>query len=193
MGTGHTDVLLGVLQAVSASVLVPQDVADEVGYKSTEILPYTRAASNLQGAARRNRLAIATHQVGDDEVLDRWVSKLFGFPRAEVAHRAKDLGETMAVAHAAALREHGERVVVVVDDGGGQRLTNQHGLDFISSLTVLGKAALLGLVPDRATMTSVYADISRHSKGLPAIDDPIVQSRLFADTVLYGSQADRLT
>lgn len=192
MGTGNTDVLLGVLESISATVMVPEDVADEVKHKSEEIPVFTRAASALQGAQRRDRITIAPSRAGRDDVLDRWVSKLFGMPRAKVKYRAKDLGEKMAVAHAAALQEQGRKVFVVVNDSRGKKLADAHGLDHFGTLTVLRKAAMLGLISDRQEMKPIYNKIQPLEHALRPITHATVQAHLFDQSLRYGSQGGRL-
>lgn len=189
MGTGQTDTLLGVLEHVSASVLVPEDVVDEVTHKSVEIPVYTRAPRGMQGADRRGRISIASARSGVDDALDRWVSKLFGFPHAKIPYRAKDLGETMAVAHGAALKERGHTVFIVVNDKGGQDLAQKHGLDTISTLDILHKAARLGIIADREEMKRVFARMRPHDGALRKL--PEEPSRLFGPAVTYGDQAHR--
>lgn len=190
MGTGHTDILLGVLEHVSATVLVPEDVADEVRHKSVEIPVYTRASRGVHGAERRGRITIAPSRSGIDDGLDRWVSKLWGFPHAQIPYREKDLGEKMAVAHGAALQERGHTVFIVVNDQGGANLAHSHGLDTINTVAILRKAARLGIIADRTEMRKVFGKMRPHDGALRKL--PEEPPQLFSPELVYGDQARQL-
>lgn len=190
MGTGNTDILLGVLEVISASVLVPEDVADEVKYKSMELPVYTRASRALQGAERRERITVAPARAGVDPILDEWVAKVFGFPHADIPFRAKDRGEMMAVAHGAALKEQGQTVYVLINDGDGTDLAHAHGLKTFTTVAILRKAARLGIIADRDEMATIWNKMRPLDGALRKL--PERPTELFGTDLQYGVEAYRL-
>jgi hypothetical protein len=50
------------------------------------------------------------------------VERLTRMPMSDRMSQAKDLGETMVVAHAAVAAQSGQDVAILIDDGGGARM-----------------------------------------------------------------------
>lgn len=89
----------------------------------------------------------------------------------ERRRQAKDLGETMVIAHAVVAAESGQIVTILMDDGPGaqiatleinrlQRLRSSGqpvgSVVLASTLTVLGRAASTEYLPDRSAMRDTY-------------------------------------
>ncbi|KOS53158.1 PIN domain-containing protein [Rhodococcus rhodochrous] len=107
---------------------------------------------------------------------------------------AKDLGETMVVAHAVVKAQAGHQVTVIIDDRGGAELaTNEiRRLDrlrsagksvgsimLVNTLTILERAAGTTYLPDRKTMREVYDRLRGCDDGLV----PIGKTQLLSTAV----------
>lgn len=107
---------------------------------------------------------------------------------------AKDLGETMVVAHAVVLAEAGQRVTVIIDDRGGAELaTNESrrldrlrgagrpcgSIGLVNTVTILEKAAGGEHLPDKRVMREVYGRLRGCDDGLL----PITRTKLLSPDV----------
>jgi hypothetical protein len=122
------------------------------------------------------------------------VQRISGLPMVERKRQAKDLGETMVIAHAVAAAEAGQTVTVLMDDGPGAQITTSeiHRLERLrssdrpvgaivlaSTLTVLERAAGTDQLPDRAAMRDTYKRLYELDDGLP----PIEKTRLLSHSL----------
>ncbi|MGU3587309.1 hypothetical protein ACLBYD_29720 [Rhodococcus sp. C26F] len=104
---------------------------------------------------------------------------------------AKDLGETMVVAHAVVLAEGGQRVRVIIDDRGGAELATNEirrldrlratgraygSIAVVNTVTILEKAAGTEHLPDKQAMREVYDRLRGCDDGLL----PIQQTQLLS-------------
>ncbi len=102
------------LIAVLGKLSAPATVGDEVLRKAAQD-PRFRPA-----AAAWKKLTPNWIQILPDDVtpaLSRVVDRLTRQPMAERLKHAKDLGETMVIAHAVVAAEAGAHVIVLIDDG----------------------------------------------------------------------------
>jgi hypothetical protein len=103
----------------------------------------------------------------------------------ERRRQAKDLGETMVIAHAVVAAESGQAVTILMDDGPGARIATFEisrlqrlrssgrpvgSLTLASTLTVLGRAAGTEHLPDRSAMRDTYTRLRGLDDGLPPIE-----------------------
>jgi hypothetical protein len=113
------------------------------------------------------------------------VQRISGSPMDERKRQSKDLGETMVIAHAVVAAESGQSVTVLMDDGPGARITTLEinrlerlrssgrpvgSIILASTLTVLGRGAGTGQLPDRAAMRDTYKRLRGLDDGLPPIE-----------------------
>ncbi|WP_430780285.1 hypothetical protein [Actinoplanes sp. G11-F43] len=169
------------LIAVLGKLSAPATVGDEVLRKAAQD-PRFRPA-----AAAWKKLTPNWIQILPDDVtpaLSRVVDRLTRQPMAERLKHAKDLGETMVIAHAVVAAEAGAHVIVLIDDGPGARTATgeihrlrrlrdgDHAVGSISlagTLTVLERAAGTGHIPNRGRMRDIYQRPRGLDDGLPPI------------------------
>lgn len=151
-------------------LLVPREVATEMGDKSAEVKKFARAAPLFKGLVRDSMIEILESDAEADEALVRAIKLVSRLAPSELlTRRRKDLGEKMVVAHAIKLRDEGCEVTLVIDDGGGQALAKEHGFATIGTIRILALAAFNGLV-NRAEMKTIYERL-RPSDGTEPLDD----------------------
>ena len=107
------------LSAVGGYLQAPDTVLDEIQRRSLD--PRFKAARTV---TRKLLAAGRITQLSDDVTpeLSRVCSRLTGLPLPQRLQQGKDLGELMVIAHAVVQAEHGRHVIVLIDDGDGQRL-----------------------------------------------------------------------
>lgn len=161
---------------------IPEVVAEEIQRKARQDQRFHASARVLHKVPPR-LLEILSDDVTDE--LARAVERIAGMPIAHRIRSKKDLGETMVVTHAVVAAERGERVVVLIDDGGGRRIAVQEAarlqrlrqlrrdvgsIELISTRTVLKKAAGREHIPDRHSMRDLYRRLRGLDDGLPPIE-----------------------
>jgi hypothetical protein len=179
------------LIAVLGPLSAPETVRDEVFRKSRQDDRFRAAAAVWR------KLTGRWIQILPDDVtpeLAAVVQRISGLPMAERINHAKDLGEIMVIAHAVVAAESGHPAIVLIDDGPGaaiatseirrlQRLASSGravgSITLASTLTVLGRAAGTGHLPDRAAMRDTYRRLRELDDGLP----PIENTDLLSDTL----------
>lgn len=127
-------------------------------------------------------------QVISDDVtpgLSAAVQRISGLPMAQRTAQAKDLGETMVVAHAVVAAEAGAAITVLIDDGRGAQVASRERERLIrlraqgrpvgsillaNTPTILAKAAGSTYLPDKPTMRATYERLRTCDNGLPPID-----------------------
>ncbi|WP_075835704.1 MULTISPECIES: PIN domain-containing protein [unclassified Rhodococcus (in: high G+C Gram-positive bacteria)] len=107
---------------------------------------------------------------------------------------AKDLGETMVIAHAVVHAEAGHQVTVIIDDQGGAALATTEirrlsrlrqmgkpvgGIALVNTVTILEKAAGGIHLPDKGSMREIYTKLRKNDDGLLPID----RTQLLSSTV----------
>lgn len=166
--------LFGTLGALA----VPEVVEQEILRKAQQDHRFA-AAGRVLHKVPQSLLEVLSDDVTDD--LAASVHRITGKPIEQRVRSSKDLGETMVIAHAAMAAERGDRVIVLIDDGGGRQMAaNEAGrlqrlqaagrsvgqIDLISTVTVLRKAAGREHLPDRASMRGLYARLRQLDDGL---------------------------
>ncbi|HET6192187.1 MAG TPA: hypothetical protein VFE59_34905 [Trebonia sp.] len=170
--------LISVLGPLSA----PETVQDEVFRKSAQDSRFRAAATVWR------KLSPRWIQILSDDAtpeLAAVVQRISGSPMDERKRQSKDLGETMVIAHAVVAAESGQSVTVLMDDGPGARITTLEinrlerlrssgrpvgSIILASTLTVLGRGAGTGQLPDRAAMRDTYKRLRGLDDGLPPIE-----------------------
>lgn len=170
--------LFGTLGALA----VPEVVEQEILRKAQQDHRFA-AAGRVLHKVPQSLLEVLSDDVTDD--LAASVHRITGKPIEQRVRSSKDLGETMVIAHAAMAAERGDRVIVLIDDGGGRQMAaNEAGrlqrlqaagrsvgqIDLISTVTVLRKAAGGEHLPDRASMRDLYARLRHIDDGLLPLD-----------------------
>jgi hypothetical protein len=170
--------LISVLGPLSA----PETVQDEVFRKSAQDSRFRAAATVWR------KLSPRWIQILSDDAtpeLAAVVQRISGSLIDERKRQSKDLGETMVIAHAVVAAQSGQSVTVLMDDGPGAQITTLEinrlerlrssgrpvgSIILASTLTVLGRAAGTGQLPDRAAMRDTYKRLRGLDDGLPPIE-----------------------
>lgn len=154
----------------------------------TEILRKARQDERFAAAERVwRKLPERLMEVLSDDVTDELaaaVHRISGLPFDRRIRSGKDLGEIMVIAHAAVAAQTGQRVTVLIDDGGGSRIAAQEAsrldrlrgndepvgsIALISSITVLEHAAGGSYLPDKNAMRDLYERLRGLDDGLPPL------------------------
>ena len=158
-------------------IAVPETVAGEIAGKAHGDARFRAAADVLAKLSKTDWLRVLSDEVTPD--LAAAVLRITAVPMAERMTQAKDLGEIMVVAHAAAQADTGRDVSVLIDDGRGARLAaieaarlrrlRGQGRD-VGTLnllnTVLERAAGRKYLPDRPSMRRIYDQLRHCDDGL---------------------------
>jgi predicted nucleic acid-binding protein len=167
---GYGNLMHDVLSMKHDRLMVPREVANEIGDKSSEAKSFARAAPLFKGLVRDLKIEILESDAENDVALVRAIKLVSRLPPTSLlTRRRKDLGETTVVAHAIKLRDAGMEVTLVIDDQGGAALAKTHGFEAIGTIRILGLAASKGFVT-RAEMKIIYERL-RPSNGAEPMDD----------------------
>ena len=167
-----------ILTGVAGRISTPETVESEVLEKARRD-PRFRTVTGVWAKMRPSWIEV----LSDDETpeLAAVVGRLSQLPMAERKMMAKDLGETMVVAHAVVKAEAGQHVIVIIDDQGGAALAMSEkrrldrirvlgkpvgSLTLVNTVSILRKAAGGVHVPDRKTMREVYTKLRACDDGL---------------------------
>ena len=166
--------LFGTLGALA----VPEVVKQEIVRKARQDHRFAAAERVLHKVPQR-LLEVISDVVTDE--LAASVHRIAGMPIEQRVRSSKDLGETMVIAHSTVAAERGDRVIVLIDDGGGRRMAAKEAarlqrlqaagrsvgqIDLISTVTVLQKAAGREHLPDRDAMRDLYRRLRKLDDGL---------------------------
>ena len=179
------------LIAVLGPFSAPETVQDEVFRKSAQDSRFQAAATVWR------KLTPRWIQILSDDAtpeLAAVVQRISGSPMDERKRQAKDLGETMVIAHAVIAAESGQAVTVLMDDGPGAQIATLEinrlerlrasgrpvgSILLASTLTVLELAAGTEQLPDRAAMRETYKRLRGLDDGLPPIEKTSLLSVAF--------------
>lgn len=183
--------LIGTIGPLSA----PECVREEILRKAGSDRRFEPAATVLGKLSQRWMRWLPDEPT---DSLERAVRRISGTPMVERVERARDLGETMVVAHASCVAELGEDVIVMIDERAGaliahaeaqrlRRLREQGHhvgtISLISTITVLCKAAGTEHIPDRDQMRQIYQRMRGLDDGLVPINKtPLLDKSLWNRT-----------
>jgi hypothetical protein len=167
------------LSVVGGFLSAPETVADEVKAKAASDQRLRAAGPVWVKLERAKRIVVLSDDATDE--LEAAIQRLAQMPMAQRITTAKDLGETMVVAHAAVAVESGRDVAVLIDDAGGARLADNERRRFerlraqgkqvgtlriYNTLSVMEAAGRTRLITGRAQMRKVYAQLRACDDGL---------------------------
>jgi hypothetical protein len=178
------------LSVIGGYLSAPETVDHEVRDKGASDARFTAAPAVWSKLLAASRLSILSDDI--TPALAAATNRICGTPLAERKRIARDLGETMVVAHAAVLAEAGHDVTVLIDDEGGARMaTAEHrrltrlrpknpafgSIRLVNTVAVLVSAAGKQHIPDKASMRRVYQALRACDDGLVPIDQTRLLSR----------------
>jgi hypothetical protein len=124
-------------------------------------------------------LSVLSDDITDE--LAAAVQRLTLLPMSERMRDARDLGETMVVAHASVIAQAGSDVSIIIDDTRGaqmatieQRRLNRlraqgqpvGSISMYNTTSILEAAGVRRHIPDKATMRAVYGQLRACDDGL---------------------------
>ncbi|MFJ7098132.1 hypothetical protein ACIQWL_49470 [Streptomyces mirabilis] len=158
--------LVDVLQKAELTLLVPQEVCDEVARKDRryrglklrwtrlERSPYVRVLPAIEARTAPVRVVEVFEDVRGRQLED-------------ALRDSKDLGEAVVVAHGVHYQDLGHEVLVAIDDQGGQALAAERDLEVITVEDVLVMAIEFGNFHNEGELKKVYEKLRRFGDGLP--------------------------
>ncbi|MCW2093325.1 UNVERIFIED_ORG: hypothetical protein M2328_006678 [Rhodococcus erythropolis] len=179
------------LLATTGPISTPETVRDEVLSKSAKDRRFAQVERVW------NKIPSRLLDVLPDDPTPELVAALSRISQQPWNQRlatAKDLGETMVVAHAVVHAEAGHQVTVIIDDQGGAALATTEirrldrlrqmgkpvgGIALVNTVTILEKAAGGIHLPDKGSMREVYTKLRKNDDGLLPID----RTRLLSSTI----------
>lgn len=179
------------LLATTGPISTPETVRDEVLSKSAKDRRFAQVERVW------NKIPSRLLDVLPDDPTPELVAALGRISQQPWNQRlatAKDLGETMVVAHAVVHAEAGHQVTVIIDDQGGAALATTEirrldrlrqmgrpvgGIALVNTVTILEKAAGGIHLPDRGSMREVYTKLRKNDDGLLPID----RTQLLSSTI----------
>jgi hypothetical protein len=182
------------LLATTGPISTPETVRDEVLRKSRSDKRFQAAEAVLNKLPEKYLEILSDDATAD---LIAAVSRISQLPFDERKRSAKDLGETMVVAHAAVKAEAGQSVIVIIDEWQGAQLAQAEknrlnrlrargqtvgNISVTNTVTILRKAAGTSHLPDRAAMRTIYERLRECDDGLL----PINQTNLLNQTLWTG-------
>ncbi|GAA1000489.1 PIN domain-containing protein [Subtercola frigoramans] len=187
---GHKDLLIAALSAIDADINMPEEVETEVLRKARQRIHGQRskfaAAERRLGGLVQAGVITVLHSLQDDPDLNRIAENVFADTVSAISGRSKDLGETMVIIHARRQMELGKDVVVLIDDGNGQKRAKQAGVTtVIDTASILIKCAKIGKVESPAKMKIIYEKLRTLDNGLVPWPNTRPQLR---DPATYGAE-----
>ncbi|MEX3510842.1 hypothetical protein VVR84_14995 [Kocuria carniphila] len=170
------------LFATLGPLAVPEIVEHEIVRKARQDQRF-KPAERVLGKVPPRLLEVLSDDVTPE--LATAVNRIAGVPIESRMRSSKDLGETMVVAHAVVAAERGDRVIVLIDDGGGRRVAAREAarlrrlrerqadigsIALISTGHVLKKAAGGEDLPDRNSMRELYERLRALDDGLAPLE-----------------------
>ncbi|WP_146610454.1 MULTISPECIES: hypothetical protein [unclassified Streptomyces] len=158
---------MGVLQKADLTLLVPQEVCDEVARKDRKYPGLALKWARLTGSPYVRVLPALEARTAPARVVEVF-EDVRGRQIEEALRGPKDLGEAVVVAHGVHYRDQGHEVLVAIDDQGGQAIASARDLDVITIEDVLVLAIEFGHFPTEGDLKKVYRKLREFGDGLPS-------------------------
>lgn len=169
-------ILIGLFGTLSA----PDTVRHEIENKADRDQRFSHAPAVLKKLINSRRFRVLSDQATEE--LIRAVEIVAGQTFEKRSSYGKDLGETMAIAHATLIAEAGQEVTLLIDDGDGRlkaeraakrldrkrkRIPETGKIIILSTCDVLELAANSQHIADKQTMRNLYSRLKPLDDGLP--------------------------
>lgn len=157
----------------------PETVANEVMSKASREPRFQSAGVVWVRLTNAKRIEVVSDDITDD--LASVVERLTLMPMSARMSQAKDLGETMVVAHAVVAAQSGQDVEILIDDGDGARMAGNErrrletlreqgqsvgSIGMYSTISVLMAAGKHRHIADKGQMRRVYEQLRGCDDGL---------------------------
>lgn len=167
VGANVHRLLVDVLQRAELTLLVPQEVCDEVARKDRKYPGLALKWKRLTDSRYVRVLPALEARTAPVRVLEVF-EDVRGRQIEEALRASKDLGEAVVVAHGVYYRDQGHEVLVAIDDQGGQAIASARDLDVITIEDVLVLATEFGHFPTEGELKRVYRKLREFGDGLPS-------------------------
>ena len=165
-GANLASVLTRALASVQLTLLVPQEVCDEVRRKDAKYPGLARRWAALERSRFIQvlpKLELDTAPVRVIDVLEE--IRDLDFEQALLDSR--DLGEHVVIAHGVYLKEQGFSVALLIDDHGGQRTAQRWEMTILTMEDVLTLAIHAGCFTALDDLRRAYRKLQEYGSGLP--------------------------
>jgi hypothetical protein len=164
---------------VGGYLTAPETVASEVLRKASQEPRFRPAAAVWVKLVNAKRIEVISDDITDD--LASVVERLTLMPMPARISLAKDLGETMVVAHSVVAAQAGQDVEILIDDGAGARMADNErrrlgrlrdqghavgSISIYSTISVLMAAGKHRHIADKGQMRRVYEQLRACDDGL---------------------------
>lgn len=169
------------IAAIGGPFQAPEAVKDELMRKAEQQQRFAPAEREWKKIEKNWIKLLPATQT---PTLDRIARTLTRNPLPSLPSLAKDLGETYVVVHATEQALDGHQVFVIIDDEGGQILTTRAqnylhaqrqvhsgvgSIGLITTESILRGQSRTPRIPDKPTMTRIYAQLQTVDSGLASI------------------------
>jgi hypothetical protein len=165
-GANLTRLLVSVLKQASLTLLVPQEVCDEVARKDRKYSGLRLRWTRLEQSDHIRVLPAIEARTAPTRVVEVFTD-VRGRQFEDALRDSKDLGEAVVVAHGVHYQDLGHEVYVAIDDQGGQALAAERDLQIITVEDVLTMATEFGHFRNEGELKKTYAKLRSFGDGLP--------------------------
>ncbi|WUH91917.1 hypothetical protein OG900_18605 [Streptomyces sp. NBC_00433] len=157
---------MDVLKRASLSLLVPQEVCDEVARKDRKYQGLALRWAKLEQSEHIRVLPAIEALTAPTRVVEVF-EDVRGRQLEDALRDGKDLGEAVVVAHGVHYQDLGHEVYVAIDDQGGQALAAERNLQVITIEDVLVMATNFGYFNSEGELKKAYDKLRSFGDGLP--------------------------
>ncbi|CAL9505919.1 hypothetical protein SUDANB106_03560 [Streptomyces sp. enrichment culture] len=173
-GANLNRVLTAALEYAEWTILVPQEVCDEIRGKDRKYPGLERRWAALESS---RYVRVLPRLVIGEASQARAVQVLEALRDAEfeqAIRRPKDLGECVVVAQGVRLREQGHQVTLLMDDRGGLAMAADWDLTCATIEDVLVLAVHAGCFRTVEELARAYRKLQEYGSGLPGFRDTLL-------------------
>ncbi|MEV7154302.1 hypothetical protein AB0N77_06695 [Streptomyces misionensis] len=166
VGANLHRLLVDVLEKAELTLLVPQEVCDEVARKDRKYRGLKLRWGRLERSRHVRVLPALEARTAPTRVVEVF-EDVRGRQLEDALRESKDLGEAVVVAHGVHFQDLGHEVFVAIDDQGGQALAAERDLEVITVEDVLMMAIEFGHFPIEGELKKTYEKLRGFGDGLP--------------------------
>lgn len=162
-----TDLYLKTLKAMTARIVVPDAVVDEVDRKSGLDKRFATCRAKLLAVIGGSHIATleTPEKYHDDDFEFQW-TWVTNNCSPKMLSSGKNRGEMVLVAHARLLQSHGLDVVAMIDDQDAVDLATKAGIPSFSTVQLFQESVAHGLIPDKSQLKKLYGFVVGNDDGL---------------------------
>ncbi|MEV5457062.1 hypothetical protein AB0L17_01930 [Streptomyces cellulosae] len=166
VGANLHRLLVDVLKKAELTLLVPQEVCDEVARKDRRYRGLKLRWTRLEQSRHVRVLPALEARTAPTRVVEVF-EDVRGRQLEDALRDSRDLGEAVVVAHGVHYQDLGHEVLVAIDDQGGQALATERDLEVITVEDVLVMAIEFGHFRNEGELKKDYEKLRGFGDGLP--------------------------